>query len=391
MVGPWFTTPWRLVSQSHGAVAWCFRPPCPSHVPFPFASSLHRPVPSVPWTPYPVGPLCGSSHTPFPAPSPCPFIPCLYPTGSPATLWRWPTGASSFRGPLPSRPRPFPLCRGPIPSLIPCLYPTGPPATLWRGPTGSSSIRGPFRAPSTGRSLPAPFPRAAAPAYSPGLSCGPIPSLFPCLYCNPTGPPATLWRGPTGSSSFRGPFCAPCLGRSPPAPAPLSRAVSLAVLVFWAAGVHAPCVVLRARCPGPPGSCSPVCTLRVWCCVYGVLGLLAPVHRCARPVCGVACTVSWASRLRLSGVHVLCVVLRLRPGPLGSCSPACTLSVCCCVRGVLGRLAPVHRCACFGALCRVYGVLGPLAPVHRCARFVCDVVCAASWASWLLFTGACAR
>ena len=89
---------------------------------FPFASSRPRPVPSVPWTPYPVGPLCGSSHTPFPAPSPCPFIPWLYPTGSPATLWRWPTGASSFRGPL--------------------------------------------RALSTGRSLPAPvpFPCAAAPA-----------------------------------------------------------------------------------------------------------------------------------------------------------------------------------------------------------------------------------
>ena len=100
MVGPWFTTPWRPVSQSHGAVAWRFRPPCPSHVPFPFASSRHRPVRCVPWTPYPVGPLCGPSHTPFPAPSPCPFIPCLYPTGSPATLWRWPTGASSFRGPL---------------------------------------------------------------------------------------------------------------------------------------------------------------------------------------------------------------------------------------------------------------------------------------------------
>ena len=125
MVGPWFTTPWRLVSQSHGAVAWRFRSPCPSHVPFPFASSRHRPVPSVPWTPYPVGPLCGPSHTPFPAPSPCPFIPCLYPTGSPATLWRGPTGTSSIRGPLraPSTgrslpaPVPFLLCRGP--GLIP--------------------------------------------------------------------------------------------------------------------------------------------------------------------------------------------------------------------------------------------------------------------------------
>ena len=170
-------------------------------------------------------------------------------------------------------------------------------------------------------------------------------------------------------------------------------------------------------CPGPapPGRCSepPVCTLcvwccvygvlgplapvhvcslRVWCCVYGVLGLLAPFHRCARPVCGVACPVSWASWLQLTGVHALCVVLRVRcPGPLGPCSPVCTLAVCCRVRGVLGRLAPVHRCACLGALCRVHDVLGPLAPVHRCARFVCGVVCAASWASWLLFTGARAR
>ena len=182
MVGPWFTTPWRLVSQSHGAVAWRFRSPCPSHVRFPFASSRHRPVPSVPWTPYPVGPLCGPGHTPFPAPSPCPIILCLYPTGSPATLWRGPTESCSIRGPLPAPstgrslpvPVPFPCAAAPaqspgllwrpIPSLIPCLYPTGPPANLWRGPTGSSSIRGPFRAPSTGRSLRAPFPCAAAPA-----------------------------------------------------------------------------------------------------------------------------------------------------------------------------------------------------------------------------------
>ena len=27
MVGPWFSTPWRLVSQSHGAVAWRFLSP----------------------------------------------------------------------------------------------------------------------------------------------------------------------------------------------------------------------------------------------------------------------------------------------------------------------------------------------------------------------------
>ena len=42
--------------------------------------------------------------------------------------------------------------------------------------------------------------------------------------------------------------------------------------------------VLRLRCPGPLGSCSPVCSLGVLCCVCGVLGHLAPVHRCARCV-----------------------------------------------------------------------------------------------------------
>ena len=221
------------------------------------------------------------------------------------------------------------------------------------------------------------------------------------------------------------------------------------------------------RCPGPAplGRCSgpPVCTLCVWCCVYGVLGLLAPVHRCARSVRGVACTASRASWLLFTAVHALCAVLRARLP--GSCSPACTLCVWCCGCGVLCRLVPTHRrvrspcvvaCAvswatwllftgvpvcvlcsvfgyksschscpalhrrtgpvaprdnhslaeghwiftvyclaygflCLGALCRVYGVLGPLAPVHRCARVVCGVVCAASWASWLLFTGARAR
>ena len=132
-------------------------------------------------------------------------------------------------------------------------------------------------------------------------------------------------------------------------------------------GVYALCMVLRVRCPGPPGSCSPLCTLCVWCCLYGVLGLLAPVHRCARSVSGVVCTVSWASWLPFTGVHALCVVLRVRcPWPPGSCSPMCTLCVWCCV----------------------YGVLGLLAPVHRCARSVCGVACTVSWASWLLFTGA---
>ena len=200
-------------------------------------------------------------------------------------------------------------------------------------------------------------------------------------------------------------------------------------------GVPAKCVVLRVRCPGPPGSCSPVCPLGVLRWVCGVLGLLAPVHRCARSVCCFACAVSWASWLLFTGVPARCVVLRVRcPGPTGSCSPVCPLGVLFCVCGVLGQLAPVHRCArsvccvgcavssaswllfigvparcvvlrvrcpgppgscspvCpLGVLCCVCGVLGHLAPVHRCARSVCCFACAVSWATWLLFTGAPAR
>ena len=40
-----------------------------------------------------------------------------------------------------------------------------------------------------------------------------------------------------------------------------------------------------------------------------------------------------------------------------------------------------------GALLCVCGVLGHLAPVHRCAGLVRCFACAVSWAYWLLFTG----
>ena len=201
------------------------------------------------------------------------------------------------------------------------------------------------------------------------------------------------------------------------------------------AGVPAGCVVLCVRCPGPLGSCSPVCPLAALCCVCGVLGLLAPVHRCARSVCCFACAVSWATCLLFTGVPARCVVLRVRcPGPLGSCSPVCPLGVLFCMCGFLGHLAPVHWCArvvccvvcavswatwllftsvparcvmlrvrCPGPLgsCSpvrplrpllcLCGVLGHLAPVHRCARSVCCFACAVSWATWLLFTAVPAR
>ena len=134
--------------------------------------------------------------------------------------------------------------------------------------------------------------------------------------------------------------------------------------------VPAPCIVFWVRCPGPLGSCLLVCPLRALCWVCGVLGHLAPVHQCACSARCLACEVSWATWLLFIGVLPWCVMLRVRcPGPLGSCSLVFPLSVLCCVCGVLGRLAPVHRGA----------------------RPVCRAVCTVSWATWFLFTPVLAR
>ena len=174
-----------------------------------------------------------------------------------------------------------------------------------------------------------------------------------------------------------------------------------------------PYVCTCVRCSGPLGSGSPVCPLGALFCLCGVLGHLAPVHRCARSVRCFACAVSWATWLLFTGVPAWFVVLCVRcPGPLGSCSPVCPLGALFCACGVLGHLASVHRCArsvrCFacavswatwllftgcprGLLCHVCGVLSLLAPVHRCARSVCCFACAVSLATWLLFTGVPAR
>ena len=47
--------------------------------------------------------------------------------------------------------------------------------------------------------------------------------------------------------------------------------------------------------------------------------------------------------------------------------------------------------SCPSAALRVCSVLGRWAPVHRCARAVCCGASAVFWASWLLFTGVLAR
>ena len=123
----------------------------------------------------------------------------------------------------------------------------------------------------------------------------------------------------------------------------VARAVSSTTGLLFTDGL-AWCVVLRVPCPGPLGSCLLVCPLSVSCCVCGVLGHLAPVHPWARSVRCVACALSWTTWLLFTGVHAQHVVSRVRcPGPLGSCSPVCTLGVSCCVCRVIGHAAPVHR------------------------------------------------
>ena len=107
-------------------------------------------------------------------------------------------------------------------------------------------------------------------------------------------------------------------------------------------GVPSRYVVFCVLCPGPLGSCSPMCPLRGLCRVSAVLGHLAPDHRCAPWEGCVAYAVSWAW-----------------------CSLVCWL----------------------GALCCVCSVLSLLAPVQRCVGSVPCVVCALSWAAWVLFAG----
>ena len=106
-------------------------------------------------------------------------------------------------------------------------------------------------------------------------------------------------------------------------------------------------------CPGPLGSCSPVRPLGVLCCVWGVMGHLAPVHRCVRLVCCFVCAVSWAIWLLFTGVP-------------GRGVPSLCCPWCLCVRGVLPQPAPVHR--------RV-----------RCVRCACAVGCCVSLPPPLIF------
>ena len=176
--------------------------------------------------------------------------------------------------------------------------------------------------------------------------------------------------------------------------------VVLQVRCPWPFGSCSPvclpwCAVSCVRCPGPVGSGPPVCTLGVRCCVCGVLGPMAPVHRCACSLCCVVCAVFWASWLLSSGVPAPCAVSCVwSPGPC-RCAPVVCVVLCVWCPGLFGSCSPVLRCVAvcvaFGVRCCVCGDLGRPAPVHRCARPVCGVVWAVSWVAWLLFTGVCVR
>ena len=194
--GDWFPNPMGLLLGGFGLPALPM-----SHSPMPHPGT--SPFSSVPWTPYPARPLCGSSYMPFPAPSPCPFIPCFYSTGSPATLWRWPTGASPSGSrfvrlarvapfPPPSlspvpRSRPNPLgCRAAPSHPSSCVYtPPGRQQPCGAGPldphpSGDRFVRlarvAPFPPPS-----PVPRPRPIP------LGCCAAPSLPSSRVYTPPG------------------------------------------------------------------------------------------------------------------------------------------------------------------------------------------------------------
>ena len=173
----------------------------------PFPSPPLRPVPR-PVThlglfsascifPVSLRPSCDPSHTPFSAPSPCPSIPCFYPTGPPATLWRGPTGSTSCLGPARAtstvRSPPVPFRLGGVHTsgsvVVPSSWPPRPP-------------------------LPVPFPhlvthRCCFCLFVSRATCGPSSARSPaaCSLCTPR-PPASL----RGFFRVFGVFCAP----SPP-------------------------------------------------------------------------------------------------------------------------------------------------------------------------------
>ena len=85
-------------------------------------------------------------------------------------------------------------------------------------------------------------------------------------------------------------------------------------MVSWATwllftGVPATCAVLLCGVLGHLAPVHLVYSLRVLCCMRGVLGLLVAVLQCARSACCVAYTLSSASWLPFTGVSAECLEL----------------------------------------------------------------------------------
>ena len=80
-----------------------------------------------------------------------------------------------------------------------------------------------------------------------------------------------------------------------------------------------------------------------------------PVGRLGRP----SASDPWGIGSFLSLGRPTCVQC---PGLLGSCSPVCPRGLLCCVCGVLGHLALVHRCSCCVRCARAMGGCVPLPP-----------------------------
>ena len=283
---------------------FCFTSPLgtqPRDISFPCVTSRHasRPIPRVPGLPILPGLLCGPSHTPFSVPSPFP--------------------------------------------IIPCLYPTGPPATLWRGPTGSSSIQGPFRAPSMGRSLPASFCLGGFFLSGPvggstSWACPRFPR-YPCLF--PTCSPAVV-------VFFRAPPADPLLHRLllpvPPLPArsvlyALRRCfLGLFLFFFWSAPpLFLLCILPCGVLPLPRLLVSfyppPCIHARQHCTGHRVTALLSVRLRSHRPggVCPLA-VPGHAGGASLPLRHSpLFPLLSPLPPPLSCLSPALLLLLSCSV------------------------------------------------------------
>ena len=127
--------------------------------------------------------------------------------------------------------------------------------------------------------------------------------------------------------------------------------VSLATWLLLT-GVLARCVVLRVRCPWSLGSRSPLCALGLLCCAFRILGHLAPVHRCARSLCCVACAVSVAPWLLFTRLPVWCVL----------CGVLRRVALLCVGCGSFVRPACSRTLRVFGVVCVPWGGCACLAP-----------------------------